>query len=53
MASFAIFKPPELTKKLSELKLFFEIELGKLISSMGYETFLLKTYFSIGEKRLI
>ena len=42
MAKLAIFKPPELYRKLSKVKYFVTFELRKSISSMGNKKFLLK-----------
>ena len=52
MAKLAIFKPPELYKKLSEVKYLFSFELRKSISSMGYKKITLKNIISIGENWL-
>ena len=46
MAILAIFKPPELYKKLSEVKYHLKFELRKSISSMGgIKIFVANFYF--------
>ena len=52
MASLAIFKPPELYKKRSEVKYLFKFELRKSISLTvyKYKKFVRKTIILIGEK---
>ena len=52
MENLAIFKPPELHKKNSEVKYLFTFEDRESISSMGYKKFSLKTIISIGENWL-
>ena len=46
MANLETFKPPELYKKLLEVKCLFNFELSRQISSMEYKKFLSKIIIS-------